>query len=47
VKKKRSAETVLLMVGLPTSFSVRCSWKRRRSSLLAVWGERPRKVPDS
>ena len=43
VKKKRSAETELLMPGgccRPAS----CSWKRRRSSAVAVSGERPMKA---
>jgi integrase len=41
-KKNRSAVTVLLIFGVLAPLDVRCSWKRRTSSLLAVLGERPR-----
>jgi hypothetical protein len=44
VKKNRNAEIVKLMVGAPTRFSLRCSWNRRKSSLEAVSGDRPRKI---
>jgi hypothetical protein len=43
VKKKRSAETELLMLGGCMPLWVWCSWKRRRSSAVAVSGDRPRK----
>jgi hypothetical protein len=44
VKKNRSAETMLFIVGTGTPAS-RCSiWKRRRSSAVAVSGERPTNV---
>jgi hypothetical protein len=36
VKKNRNAETVELIIGTPARFSVKCNWKRRRSSLVAV-----------
>jgi hypothetical protein len=44
VKKKRRAETALLMLGGCMPVSVWCSWKRRTSSTVAVSGERPRKA---
>jgi hypothetical protein len=44
LKKKRSAATAPLMVGGRTPVSVWCSWKRRRSSGVALSGERPRKA---
>src|SRR5215831_435755 len=40
VKKKRSAETELLMLGGSMPIRVWCSWNRRRSSAVAVSGER-------
>src|SRR5215472_2840034 len=40
VKKKRSAETELLMLGACMPIRVWCSWNRRRSSAVAVSGER-------
>jgi hypothetical protein len=43
-KKKRSAEAELLSVGGCTPLSVRCTWKRRTSSAVAVAGERPRNL---
>jgi hypothetical protein len=42
VKKKRKAATEPLMVGGRTPVSVCSSWKQRRSSGVAVSGERPR-----
>ena len=42
VKKNRNAETVELIIAAPARFSVKCNWKRRRSSLVAVSGDRPR-----
>src|SRR5687767_8054655 len=44
LKRKRRAETALLMLGAPTPVSVWCSWKRRTSSAVAVSGERPMKA---
>jgi len=44
VKKKRNPATEPLMVGGRTPVSVWCNWKRRRSSGIAVSGERPRKA---
>jgi hypothetical protein len=41
-KKKRSAVSVAFSVGLPIPLSARCNWNRRRSSALALAGERPR-----
>jgi hypothetical protein len=40
VKKKRKAETALLMLGGYIPICVWCSWKRRRSSAVAVSGDR-------
>ena len=40
VKRKRSAVTVKLIVGAPTRLSVRCNWKSRKSSAVAVSGDR-------
>jgi hypothetical protein len=40
VKKKRRAETALLMLGGCMPIRVWCSWKRRRSSAVAVSGDR-------
>ena len=40
VKKNRNAETVELIIGAPARFSVKCDWKRRRFSLVAVSGHR-------
>jgi hypothetical protein len=42
LKKKRSAVTVLFMVGGWAPASLWCTWKRRRSSAVALAGERPR-----
>ena len=39
--KPEYAETVELTIGAPARFSVKCNWKRRRSSLVAVSGDRP------
>jgi hypothetical protein len=44
VKKKRRAETALLMLGGCRPLCVWCSWKRRNSSAVAVSGERPMKA---
>jgi hypothetical protein len=44
VKKKRKAETALLMLGGCIPICVWCSWKRRRSSAVAVSGDRPIKA---
>jgi len=44
VKKKRRAETAPLMLGACMPLRVWCSWKRRRSSAVAVSGERPMKA---
>jgi hypothetical protein len=44
LKKNRSAVTVPLMVGGRTPVLVKCSWKSRRSSAVAVSGDRPRKT---
>jgi hypothetical protein len=41
VRKKRSAETALLILGGCMLMRVWCSWKRRRSSAVAVSGDRP------
>jgi len=43
-KKKRRAETALLMLGGCMPIRVWCSWNRRRSSAVAVSGDRPIKV---
>ena len=40
---KRSAVSAAFSVGLPTPPSARCNWNWRRSSALALAGERPRK----
>jgi hypothetical protein len=47
VKKKRSAETELLIPGGCMPACVWCSWKRRRSSAVAVSGERPMKAANA
>ena len=44
VKKKRRAETALLTLGGCMPACVWCSWKRRKSSAVAVSGERPMKA---
>jgi hypothetical protein len=44
LKKKRSAAIAPLMVGGRTPVAVWCSWKRRRSSGVALSGEPPRKA---
>jgi hypothetical protein len=41
VKKKRRAETALLTLGGRMPVCVWCSWNRRRSSAVAVSGDRP------
>lgn len=52
VKKNRSADTMVFMVGSGTPASCCSIWNRRRSSVVAVWGERskpgrePAEVPD-
>ena len=40
LKKKRKAETALLTLGGCMPLCVWCSWKRRRSSAVAVSGDR-------
>ena len=47
VKKKRRAATALLMLGGCMPICVWCSWKRRRSSIVAVSGERPIKAANA
>ena len=47
VKKKRRAATALLMLGGCMPICVWCSWKRRRSSTVAVSGERPMKAANA
>jgi hypothetical protein len=47
VKKKRKAETALLTLGGCMPLCVWCSWKRRRSSAVAVSGERPMKAANA
>ena len=47
VKKKRRAETALLMLGGCMPIRVWCSWNRRRSSAVAVSGERPIKAANA
>lgn len=44
VKKKRSADTMLFMVGTGMPSCCCSIWNRRRSSEIAVSGERPRNV---
>jgi hypothetical protein len=39
-----NAETVELIIGAPARFSVKRNWKRRRSSLVVVSGDRPRNL---
>jgi hypothetical protein len=43
-KRKRSAETDPLITDAPRPSSVCLSWKRRKSSAVAVSGERPMKA---
>jgi len=43
-KKNRNAVTVLLIVGGRTWVAFKCNWKRRKSSAVAVSGDRPRKL---
>jgi pimeloyl-ACP methyl ester carboxylesterase len=43
-KKNRNAATVELIIGAPARFSVNRNWKQRRSSLVAVSGDRPRNL---
>jgi hypothetical protein len=47
VKKRRSAETALLMLGGWMPLSLWCSWKRRTSSAVAVSGDRPMKAANA
>jgi hypothetical protein len=47
VKKKRRAETALLMLGGCMPICIWCSWKRRRSSAVAVSGDRPIKAANA
>jgi hypothetical protein len=47
LKKKRSAATVLLILGGGMPIRVWCSWKRRRSSAVAVSGDRPMKAANA
>jgi len=47
VKKKRRAATALLMLGGCMPICVWCSWKRRRSSTVAVSGDRPMKAANA
>jgi hypothetical protein len=47
VKKKRRAETELLMLGGCMPIRVWCSWKRRRSSAVVVSGDRPMKAANA
>jgi hypothetical protein len=47
VKKKRKAETVLLILGGCIPLCVWCSWKRRRSSAVAVSGGRRMKAANA
>jgi hypothetical protein len=47
VKKKRRAATAPLMLGGCMPVCVWCSWKRRRSSAVAVSGERPMKAANA
>jgi hypothetical protein len=47
VKKKRSAETELLMLGGCTPLCLWCSWKRRKSSAVAVSGGRRMKAANA
>jgi hypothetical protein len=47
VKKKRNAATALLMLRGCMPLSVWYSWKRRRSSAVAVSGRRPRKAANA
>lgn len=44
VKKNRNAETMLSVVGTGTPDSCGSSWNRRRSSAVAIPGERPGNV---
>jgi hypothetical protein len=47
VKKKRRAETAPLMLGGCIPICVWCNWKRRRSSAIAVSGDRPIKAANA
>jgi TolB-like protein len=47
LKKKRRAATVLLMLGGCMPVCVWCSWKRRKSSAVAVSGDRPMKAANA
>ena len=47
VKKKRRAETALLMLCGCMPIRVWCSWNRRRSSAVAVSGDRPIKAANA
>ena len=47
MKKKRKAETALLMLGGCSPLCVWCSWKRRNSSAVAVSGDRPMKAANA
>jgi hypothetical protein len=47
VKKKRRAETALLMLDGCMPIRVWCSWNRRRSSAVAVSGDRPIKAANA
>ncbi len=47
VKKKRRAETELLMLGGCMPLCLWCSWKRRRSSAVAVSGDRRMKAANA
>jgi hypothetical protein len=47
VKKKRRAETALLTLGGCMPVCVWCNWKRRRSSAVAVSGERLMKAANA
>jgi hypothetical protein len=44
MKRKRSADTMLFIVGTGTPSSCCSIWNRRRSSAVAVSGECPRNV---
>jgi hypothetical protein len=47
LKKKRRAATALLMLGGCMPICVWCSWKRCRSSAVAMSGERPTKAANA
>ncbi len=44
LRKKRRAETCVFIFGGFEPCLVSCTWNRRRSSAVAVSGERPRKM---